>query len=108
MNIEYSLRSAINENKNSNQKSIELKLAPQAIHGLACEIVRTIRPYSEADDAALLLNTLAAFGSISGPSSHAVVNHEDHPGRLFVVQVGQTAKGRKGSGWSPIKYLFSM
>jgi uncharacterized protein DUF3987 len=37
-----------------------------------------------------------------------VVNHEEHPGRLFVVQVGATAKGRKGTGWSPIKYLFSM
>jgi hypothetical protein len=85
-----------------------LRLTPAALYGLAGEIVRKIEPYSEADPVALLLNALAAFGSAAGCSAHAVVNHDEHPGRLFVVQVGPTAKGRKGTGWSPIKYLFSM
>jgi hypothetical protein len=90
------------------QSKVELKLEPQAFHGLAGDIVRAIEPYSESDPAALLLNVLAAFGSMIGSSSHAMVNHDEHPGRLFVVEVGPTAKGRKGTGWSPIKYLFSM
>jgi hypothetical protein len=86
----------------------KIELDPQALYGLAGDTVHTIAPYSESDAAALLLNTLAAFGSVTNCSAHAMVNHDEHPGRLFVVQVGPTAKGRKGTGWSPIKYLFSM
>lgn len=86
----------------------KITLDPQALYGLAGEIVRTVEPYSESDPAALLLNTLTAFGNTIGCSAHATVNHDEHPGRLFVVQVGPTAKGRKGTGWTPIKYLFSM
>jgi len=90
------------------QESKQIALEPQALYGLAGDTVRTIGPYSESDPAALLLNTLTAFGNIINCSAHAMVNHDEHPGRLFVVQVGPTAKGRKGTGWSPIKYLFSM
>src|SRR5512138_3296202 len=69
-----------------------IRLDPQALHGLAGDIVRAIGPYSESDPAALLLNTLVVFGSTSGCSAHAVVNHDEHPGRLFVVEVEPTAK----------------
>jgi hypothetical protein len=35
------------------------------------------------------------------------VQHDQHPARLFVVQVGNTSKGRKGTGWSTLRYLLS-
>ena len=83
-------------------------LADEAFHGLAGDVVKAIAPYTEAADVALLVNTLAAFGNIIGSSAHARVVTDQHPGRLFVAQVGDTSKGRKNSGWSPIKYLFSL
>jgi len=79
-----------------------------ALYGLPGEIVRAIEPFTEADPAALLLNALAAFGNVIGCSACATVQNDEHPGRLFVAQVGPTAKGRKGTGWSPIKHLFSL
>ena len=88
--------------------NVSITLDQQALYGLAGDVVRAIGPYSESDPAALLLNMLVAFGNTIGCSAHAVVSHVEHPGRLFVVQVGPTAKGRKGTGWSLIKYLFSM
>ena len=83
-------------------------LDDEAFHGLAGDVVKAIAPYTEAADVALLVNTLAAFGNIIGSSAHARVVTDQHPGRLFVAQVGDTSKGRKNSGWSPIKYLFSL
>jgi hypothetical protein len=97
------------EHKNSNGIDHDAPgLQAQAFHGLAGEIVRRVEPYSESDQAALLLNTLVAFGSVSGCSAHATVNHDEHPGRLNVVQVGESSKGRKGMGWTLSKHLFSL
>jgi uncharacterized protein DUF3987 len=98
---------AANGNGSASRQFDDFVLDPAALRGLAGEIVQTIEPYSEADPATLLLNVLVAFGNTIGCSSHAVVNHDEHPGRLFVVQVGLSGKGRKGTGWKPIKYLFS-
>lgn len=83
------------------------RLAEEALYGLPGDIVRTIDPYTEADQVAVLLNVLTAFGCIIGPSAHANVGYDLHPARLFVLQVGDTSKGRKGTGWSIPHYLFS-
>lgn len=79
-----------------------------ALHGLSGEIVRAIDPYTEADQVAVLLNVLTAFGNCINATAHARVQHDRHPARLFVVQVGDTSKGRKGTGWSTPRYLFSL
>lgn len=79
-----------------------------ALYGLAGEIVRAIDPYTEADRVATLLNTLAAFGNCINTTAHARVQHDRHPARVFVAQVGDTSKGRKGTGWSTPRYLFSL
>jgi hypothetical protein len=84
------------------------ELKEEALYGLAGEIVKAVGPYTEAHDVALLLNTLAAFGNVIGCSAYATVQTTEHPGRLFVGQVGPTSKGRKDTGWSPIKHLFSL
>lgn len=79
-----------------------------ALYGLAGDIVRAIDPYTEADPVATLLNGLTAFGNCVNAAPHAKVQHDKHPCRLNVVQVGDTSKGRKGTGWSTPRYLFSL
>jgi hypothetical protein len=78
-----------------------------ALYGLVGDIVRTIDPYTEADPTATLLSVLVGAGNIVGPVPHARVQHDQHPTRLFVVQVGESSKGRKGTGWSTPRFLFS-
>lgn len=78
-----------------------------AFYGLAGEIVATIAPQSEGDEAALLMSTLLAFGSAAGRSAHAVVGATEHYANINVVLVGATSKGRKGTSWSPIELLMS-
>jgi hypothetical protein len=84
------------------------ELEDAALYGLAGDIVKTIDPYTEADKVAVLLNVLTAFGNCINSAPHARVQHDNHPARLFVVQVGDTSKGRKGTGWSTPRYLFSL
>ncbi len=72
-------------------------LSEPAFHGLAGDVVRTIEPYTEADPAGLLLTFLAAFGNEVGPDPHVVADGAEHPARLNVVLVGETARSRKGS-----------
>jgi hypothetical protein len=81
------------------------RLAPEAFHGLAGEIVRTIEPESEADPAALLFQFLAAAGNILGDRAYLRVEGDRHPPRLFLLQVGRTSKGRKGTSWGRIRSL---
>ena len=62
-----------------------------------------IEPETEADPAALLFQLLAAVGNILGTGAYARVEADQHPPRLFVVQVGRTAKGRKGTSWGRVR-----
>jgi len=81
-------------------------IGPEAFHGLTGEVVRTIAPHSEADQAALLGQFLLGFGNIIGPSPHYFVEDTPHHTNLFVVAVGETAKSRKGTSWGRIRNLF--
>ena len=83
-------------------------LAKEALHGLAGDIVRTIDPYTEAAQVAVLLNVLTAFGNCINSSAHATHEKTKHPARLFAVLVGDTSKGRKGTSWSTSRYLVSL
>jgi hypothetical protein len=78
---------------------------PAAFHGLAGQIVRALEPHTESDPAALLLLALSAFGNIAGPSAHFLAEARRHPMRIWPQLVGETAKGRKGSAWSSVRYL---
>ena len=75
-------------------------------HGLAGDIVRLIEPQTEADPVALLVQLLAAFGSAIGRSAHFKAEADQHFGNLFVVMVGISSKGRKGTSWGHIDRLF--
>jgi hypothetical protein len=81
-------------------------LAPEAFHGLAGEIVRTLEPASEADPAGLLFQFLACFGNVVGRSAHFPVEADQHFTNEFVVLLGRTSKGRKGTSLGQIRKLF--
>jgi len=83
-------------------------LATEAFHGLAGEIVGTIKPHTEAHPAALLLQLLAAFGNIIGRKPYFPVEADRHYTNLYVVVVGETSKARKGTSWGYILRLFEL
>ena len=69
----------------------------EAYYGLAGEIVRLIEPQTEADSVAILVQILAMFGNAIGRTAYWTVEETRHHANLFVVLVGETAKGRKDS-----------
>jgi hypothetical protein len=81
-------------------------LADEAFHGVAGDVVRAIRPHTEADDAALLISFLVAAGNCIGRGPYAQAEADRHGFNLFAVLVGLSAKGRKGSSWGHIEELF--
>ncbi len=78
---------------------------PDAFRGLAGDVGRAIDPHTEADPAAVLILFLAAFGNTAGASAHFLAEARPHPLRLWPVLVGETAKGRKGSAWSSLRFV---
>ena len=81
-------------------------LKPEALYGLAGDVVGAIEPHSEADPAALLINVLVSFGNVIGDGPHFMAEADRHPMRLFAICVGETSKGRKGISWGHIERLF--
>lgn len=80
-------------------------LSDNVLYGLAGEIVKTIEPETEADNSALLIQLLAGFGSLIGKTAYFKVGADFHYLKIFVVLVGATARGRKGTSWSEIERL---
>jgi hypothetical protein len=80
--------------------------AEEAFHGLPGRIVRLIEPASEADPAALLVQTMVAFGNAVGREAHFQVEAGRHAGNEFVVLVGRSSKARKGTSWGHVFRLF--
>ena len=81
------------------------ELSDAAYCGLAGDIVRFIEPQTEADPVALLFNALNAFGNAVGMGTYFRIGADVHYPKLFGALVGETAKGRKGMSWGPIKML---
>jgi hypothetical protein len=82
-------------------------LQPEALCGLAGEIVGTIDPYTEADRVSVLVQTLGGFGNVVGPGPHFRVEFTKHPARISSVLVGQSGKARKGQSWSTPRYMLT-
>jgi hypothetical protein len=81
-------------------------LPKEAFHGLAGEIVQAIEPHTESDPAALLMQFLLAFGNAVGRSAFFQVEADQHFSNIFVLIVGATSKGRKGTAWAHIRRVF--
>jgi hypothetical protein len=79
---------------------------PEAYQGLAGDVVRAIDPETEADPVALLVQFLAFFGNACGRTGFRPVGTRRHYPNLYVVLVGKTAKGRKGTALDWIESLF--
>ena len=81
-------------------------LDPAAFHGVAGELVKRLDPHTEADSAAILFQTLTAFGNLIGRKAYFLVEEDRHFGNLNVVLVGRTSKARKGTSWGRVSAVF--
>ncbi len=77
--------------------------AQAAFHGLAGEFVRLTEPHTEADPLALLTQFLVAFGTAAGRHAYYEVEASRHYPNEFLVLVGPSGKGRKGSSWDHVE-----
>jgi hypothetical protein len=80
----------------------------QAFHGLAGEFVRLVDPVTEADPHGLLMQFLAAVGNAVGRSVGAMADGSLHPTLIWPVQVGRTAKARKGTSWARVREVMEL
>jgi hypothetical protein len=80
-------------------------MAEEAYCGLAGDIVNTIKPQSEADPVALLIQTLASVGNAMGRGAYYQVEGDRHGSNLYAVLVGETAKGRKGTSSGRVRQI---
>ena len=82
------------------------QMAEEAFIGLPGDIISMIEPHTESDPNALLLNLHTMFGNAIGRGPHYRVEGTNHAPNLFVLQVGDTAKARKGTGADRVRQLF--
>ena len=79
-------------------------LDPAALAGTAGKILSPVLRHTEADTAALLVQTLALFGAtVNGP--HILVANQEHRAVLHALVVGSTSGGAKGTSWGAAKAL---
>ena len=77
-----------------------------AFYGVAGEFVRIVEPHTESDPAALLSQFLAAAGCYLGHGSYYLVGADRHYTNLYIVEVGKTSKGRKGTSFGHVRQVF--
>jgi hypothetical protein len=82
--------------------------ADEAYYGLAGDVVRTIGPQTEASQVALLIQTLVSFGNVIGRTAYFTAEASKHYANLYVVLVGVTSVGRKGSSWAQVLRVYRM
>ena len=75
------------------------------LHGPAGEFVSLTEPHTESDPMALLAQFIVSFGTAVGRSAHYAVEASKHFGNEFIVLVGPSSKGRKGSSWDHVERL---
>lgn len=77
--------------------------ADAAFCGLVGEIVAVLAPATEADPTALLVQLLVSLGSALGRQPHYRVGASRHGTNEFVILVGPSGSGRKGSSWDAVE-----
>jgi len=78
---------------------------PAVLHGPAGEFVSLTEPHTESDPMALLAQFMVCFGTAVGRVAHYSVEASKHFGNEFIVLVGPSSKGRKGSSWDHVERL---
>jgi hypothetical protein len=84
------------------------KLRPEAFYGPIGDIVRTIEPHTESDPALLLISNHVYFGNAIGRGPHFRIEGSTHYTVLDALFVGDTAKGRKGTGDDRVREVFRL
>jgi hypothetical protein len=79
-----------------------------AYYGLAGDVVETIKPYTEADPVAILIQFLTCAGNIIGNCPYYQVEGTRHHANLFAVLVGESSKARKGTSWDRISGIIRL
>lgn len=77
--------------------------ADAAFAGLVGEIVGVLAPATEADPTAILVQLLVSLGSLLGRHPHYRVGAARHGTNEFVILVGPSGSGRKGSSWDAVE-----
>ncbi len=77
-----------------------------AYYGLAGDFVRLVEPHTEADVNFMLALFLAHAGSLFGRGPFIWVAAQKHHTNLFLMGVGPTSTGRKGSASGPLDLFF--
>lgn len=80
-------------------------LKEDALIGVAGDVVRAIEPITEADQAAILFQFLAAFGNMCNRRAHAFAGHVEHPPQIWPVTIGETSRARKGTSWAALRQI---
>jgi hypothetical protein len=80
-------------------------LHDDAFHGVAGELVRVLEPRTEADVAALLVQTLVGWGNMAGRGPYYLVEADYHHANEYSVLVGVSSKARKGTSWGRIESI---
>lgn len=74
-----------------------------AYRGIFGRIVETVEPHTEGDPVAVLTGGLVGVGNAIGRGPYMQIGATKHRTNLFIGHIGDTAKGRKGSAWNPVK-----
>ncbi len=83
-------------------------LAPEALYGLAGDFVRIVEPHTEADPAALLGSFLIASGNYFARNTYYLADGSKHYPNEFLVVVGNSSKGRKGTSWNHVRRVLEI
>jgi hypothetical protein len=83
-------------------------LAPEACIGPLADYVRAVEPMTESDPAAVLLQSLIMFGNIIGRTAFLPVEADCHFTNEFLVLVGETNGGRKGTSKGVARAAFAL
>ena len=87
--------------------SLPKAMADEAFYGIAGEIVRLIEVQSEASREGILAQILVGLGNILGRGVR-IKQSAWHFLNEFVVLVGKTSFGRKGTSWNTAQDLFEV
>jgi Protein of unknown function (DUF3987) len=80
-------------------------LPDSALYGVAGEIVRKTAPHTEAHPAAIYFQLLTVIANVCGRNVHILVDRDKHYTNEFLIIVGKTAAGRKGTSYGHAQYF---
>jgi hypothetical protein len=88
---------SVAKSRKTRRHELARELAPEAYYGLPGKIVRAMAPHTESHDAGVLGSFLAGGGCLIGARPHVYRDAQRHACNEYVLLVGKTGSGRKGT-----------